>query len=588
MADTPESSGEMSRSGSTNHLSPSRTASYSSSPRPGLSRASSVSYFSTEADDSFTGLTLLDALVALDSHLDLASRNLKKKGLEWKSKAEYTANTVKRQAEEVINQGRKKTRGLRSTSYGDVRRRGTRTAGAGNTDDDEEEDRIYIDKEVARLRENISNRVQAVRAKWKEQRIVSLRDKLSFFFGVELVLFSALLVGFKPEWVPGAYTALSLYLFPIRIYEYRKKSYSFFLADLCYIVNVLCLLYIWVFPGSPILYVACYCLSHGPLCTAIATWRNSLVFHSVDKVTSLFIHIYPPFVFTVLRHFYPNVEAKYPALAELPSLNLWRSMLFTSLIYLAWQTGYYYGIIVARKAEIEKKGKITSFTYMLHNKRSLIGKTLAKIPPKHRELSFMVGQYIYTIVTMAPSVIWLYDSKVLNVSWLIIFFSVSVWNGASFYFKVMDNFKDIAALRKELDELQKEAEGRRTPVSAGGVSTPGTSATGPLADSSTNDIQELSLGESMTSAVAAVVDKHNPPVESAAQEGLMDATTLIHSHSRDTAPRGAGDQSGPSTSAVSSEGSPVVPELPLGRDSEHRLSSSAESSDGSAVVVEKE
>lgn len=32
---------------------------------------------------------------------------------------------------------------------------------------------------------------------------------------------------------PGVYTALSAYLFPIRIYEYRKKHYSLFLADLC-------------------------------------------------------------------------------------------------------------------------------------------------------------------------------------------------------------------------------------------------------------------------------------------------------------------------------------------------------------------
>ena len=67
------------------------------------------------------------------------------------------------------------------------------------------------------------------------------------------------------------------------------------------------------------------------LCNSIATWRNSLVFHSVDKVTSLFIHIYPPFMLTTLRHFYPNVEQHYPALGELPHLNAWRSMLFSSL-----------------------------------------------------------------------------------------------------------------------------------------------------------------------------------------------------------------------------------------------------------------
>lgn len=93
----------------------------------------------------------------------------------------------------------------------------------------------------------------------------------------------------------------------------------------------MCLAYIWIFPKSSKLFLACYCLAHGPLCTAIATWRNSLVFHSVDKVTSLFIHVYPPFVFTTLRHFYPNVEETYPALAKVPHVNVWQSLIFSSI-----------------------------------------------------------------------------------------------------------------------------------------------------------------------------------------------------------------------------------------------------------------
>lgn len=47
--------------------------------------------------------------------------------------------------------------------------------------------------------------------------------------------------------------------------------------------------------------------------------------------------------------------------------------------------------------------------------------------------------------------------------------SVSVWNGASFYFKVMGNSKEVAALRKELEDLQKEVEGRKTPASVASV-----------------------------------------------------------------------------------------------------------------------
>jgi hypothetical protein len=82
----------------------------------------------------------------------------------------------------------------------------------------------------------------------------------------------------------------------------------------------------------------------------------------------------------------------------------------------------------------------------------------------------MAGQFVYTIVTMAPSTIWLYDSKILSVFWILTFFSVSVWNGASFYFKVMANYKEVAALKKELDDLQKVANGTKTPGST--VSSP--------------------------------------------------------------------------------------------------------------------
>lgn len=107
------------------------------SPRPGLSRTSSVNY-SVEADDSFTGLTLLDALVVLDSHLDLARRQISRKGQEWKSRAESTAVSVKRQAEEVLNQRR-------------IRRRVTTNA------EDDKNERIDIDREVAKFRKNVSN-----------------------------------------------------------------------------------------------------------------------------------------------------------------------------------------------------------------------------------------------------------------------------------------------------------------------------------------------------------------------------------------------------------------------------------------------
>lgn len=136
----------------------------------------------------------------------------------------------------------------------------------------------------------------------------------------------------------------------MRLYLYKKRAWHYFLFDLCYYANILNFVYIWFLPSSSALFVACYCLSHGSLASAVITWRNSLVFHDFDKVTSLFIHVYPPLTFSVIRwvfcpirdlrivilsdnrHFYPNAERRFPALLELAHLQPMRAMLLSGII----------------------------------------------------------------------------------------------------------------------------------------------------------------------------------------------------------------------------------------------------------------
>ena len=48
-----------------------------------------------------------------------------------------------------------------------------------------------------------------------------------------------------------------------------------------------------------------YMLSHGPIAVAILAWQNSLVFHSLDKMTSFFIHIMPV---TPALFYRPNID----------------------------------------------------------------------------------------------------------------------------------------------------------------------------------------------------------------------------------------------------------------------------------------
>jgi Protein of unknown function (DUF2838) len=144
------------------------------------------------------------------------------------------------------------------------------------------------------------------------------------------------------------YTVQGCYLLPLRFYQYKKRAWHYFLFDLCYYVTILNFIFIWLLPGNPSLFIACYCLSHGSLASAVITWRNSLVFHDQDKVTSLYVHIYAPLSFTVIRyaccfpvlepsfshhnqcrHFYPNAAERFPALNALPHLQPVRALLLS-------------------------------------------------------------------------------------------------------------------------------------------------------------------------------------------------------------------------------------------------------------------
>jgi hypothetical protein len=133
--------------------------------------------------------------------------------------------------------------------------------------------------------------------------------QLSFFFGVHAVLCSALLVCLYPEWLHVVYTLVSAYsalvlitvtlpshqnfaVLPARLISYRRRSWHYFLFDFCYYVNILNFIFLWIAPGSPALFVACYCLSHGTLAIAVPLWRNSLVFHDADKVCQFSPPIY--------------------------------------------------------------------------------------------------------------------------------------------------------------------------------------------------------------------------------------------------------------------------------------------------------
>lgn len=281
----------------------------------------------------------------------------------------------------------------------------------------------------------------------KQPTFIQARDKISFSIGVANACFSPLIAGRWPHILPLVYTIQALFLITLRFFIYKRKSWHYFVYDLCYFVNVLTLLYLWVFPSSKVLFTVCYTLSHGPLGFAIVLWRNSLVFHSLDKVTSLFIHMYPPLTLFTLRWVLP-IELQrqyYPAIADIgSSVHTKTAIFYTVVFYIIWQLLYYTFIVYGRREKVDRGLRATSYTWLLADKSGVVFRLIQKFGfdgpsdgrGRYKLLFYFLLQFGYMLLSILPVCLWYYRNMYANVVFLCVIFAVSVYNGASFYIDV--------------------------------------------------------------------------------------------------------------------------------------------------------
>jgi Protein of unknown function (DUF2838) len=122
---------------------------------------------------------------------------------------------------------------------------------------------------------------------------VKLRDKISFTLGILNTAITIFILGRYPQHFHIWYTAIAIPLLLWRYASYSRQYYQYFLLDFCYLANALCFIHLYLFPRSSTLFLITFASVSGPVASAILAWRNSLVFHSVEKMTSLFIHFMP-------------------------------------------------------------------------------------------------------------------------------------------------------------------------------------------------------------------------------------------------------------------------------------------------------
>jgi Protein of unknown function (DUF2838) len=332
------------------------------------------------------------------------------------------------------------------------------------------------EEQLAKYRSRVKKSVDDLNKRWSDMVTISAKEKVSFISAVLNVFISGYLIGAVPQYFYLWFTAQLLYFMPIRLVTYRKSGMHYFLADLCYFVNLITFLTIWCFPRSKRLLIATYCLAYGNNAVAIVMWRNSLVFHSLDKVTSLFIHVMPPVTLHCMVHLTPEalLQTRFPAIYNIkfsePSTpehyTLLGMLAWASLPYAVWQLSYHF-LITVRKREQIAAGRPTSFTWLRRSyAKTWIGKFVLSLPNALQEPAFMVIQYSYALLTILPCPLWFWY-RWASGAFLVVVFTWSIWNGANYYMDVFGK-----RFQKELEQVKSDvAKWQNSP--GGPISPPG-------------------------------------------------------------------------------------------------------------------
>ena len=275
----------------------------------------------------------------------------------------------------------------------------------------------YI-KKRDELRQRAINAQKKLKAEMQKPTFIRKKDKIAFTMGVTITVITAFILGRIPQFIPTWYliwaTLVNLkkkcgkniqkskksinlqtnkqiimimmtiiiiliiaekQLLSTRFVMYHREKYHYFMLDFCYFSNLLLLFYLFYYPTSGFLFVLSFVNSNGPLLWAIITWRNSLVFHDLDKVTSVFIHAFPPLVTFVIRWF--PLAREGGALYNISwnpdgSISLLQIFIPHVIFFGFWQITYILKTEVIDKSHLDKnENLVTSLRWTLKSPESL-------------------------------------------------------------------------------------------------------------------------------------------------------------------------------------------------------------------------
>jgi len=305
----------------------------------------------------------------------------------------------------------------------------------------------------------------------QEAKVVKTVDKFAFCLGVLVLCATEYMVLQHPESFGTYYCALVSVMMALRLYMYAKSGWLYFVLDFCYWANASCFVSVLILPENDRLWRLNFAVSNGTLLGALLAWRNSLVFHSLDKVTSIVIHLLPGLL-TFIQRSSANGKMCPPNDDAIDcSLGIAGSILEPLLFYALWQAVYIIKTeVIDRKRFMADPSLQTSLRWLTRDKKNAmhkISKQVCRIigvlkPDEDfdpealkTKLVFWIGQLIFTLVTLLPTH-FLFAHQELHVAYFCYTFAMTVWNGSCYYFEVFAS-RYIQQLEKQ-EAMSKASE----------------------------------------------------------------------------------------------------------------------------------
>lgn len=283
--------------------------------------------------------------------------------------------------------------------------------------------------------------------------MMRMMDKAAFTVGVLTMVVSEYVLLMMPERFWLWYSVMIPILLLMRYPDYRQRKWLFFYFDFCYFVQVCCIIAIFMMPHSCRLNKIIFIFSMGSLLWAVPLWRNSLVFHDVDKMTSCFIHLFPSWLALTLRWCpldpmrggTPGAEPECQEGFNAGDVGM------ATVVYLLWQVLYFIKTEVADKPKLDADPDIqTSLRWLTTSPKNPMHKIVLYLMRKCRlfkkdetfdpktmktKAIFMGSQMVFTVVVSLPTPL-LYNSKWTSISLALIVFCCAIWNSSNYYIEV--------------------------------------------------------------------------------------------------------------------------------------------------------